>query len=342
MTAAPVDGISAFRPRPPWWGGDLQTLRNFVVMRNLRIGLPAVTGERLYLPMTDGSGDRLAASLTPAPGGRPLVVLIHGLTGSEGSTYMLASARHFHALGYPVLRLNLRGAGPSRATCRGHYHPGRSEDLRDALDALDPALAAAGLILVGYSLGGNMLLKFLTEHGGGFPIRAAATVSAPIDLAATARSLMRPRNLIYHRWLVAGMKRDALAGGLRPAERDAVEAARTVYEFDDGFVAPRHGFGGADRYYADCAALGFLDAIPVPTLVIQAQDDPWVPAAAYLDYDWRANPRLTALIPRGGGHCGFHDRGGTWHDRAMAAFFDQVSAGVSRARGAPPDRGRRR
>ena len=340
MTAAPVDGISAFRPRPPWWGGDLQTIRNFVVMRILRIGLPALPGERLYLPMTDGSGDRLAASLTPAPGRRPLLVLIHRLTGCEESTYMLTSARHFHALGYPVLRLNLRGAGPSRATCRGHYHAGRGEDLRDALEALDPA--AAGLILVGYSLGGNMLLKFLTEHGGAFPIRAAATVSAPIDLAATARHIMRPRNLIYQRRLLAGMKRGALAGGLRPAERDAVEAARTVYEFDDGFVAPHHGFGGAERYYAACSALGFLDAIPVPTLMIHAQDDPWVPAAAYLDYDWRANPRLTALIPRGGGHCGFHDRGGTWHDRAMAAFFDQVSAGVSPARGAPPVRGRRR
>ena len=342
MTPAPVDGCPAFRPRPPWWGGDLQTIRNFVVMRNLRIGRPTVTGERLYLPMADGSGDRLAASLTPAPGGRPLVVLIHGLTGSEKSTYMLNSARHFHALGYPVLRLNLRGAGPSRATCRGHYHAGRSEDLRDALHALDPASAAAGLILVGYSLGGNMLLKFLAEHDGGFPIRAAATVSAPIDLAAAARTLMRPRNLIYHRWLVAGMKRDALAGGLRPGEREAVEAARTVYEFDDGFVAPRHGFGGADRYYAACAALGFLDAIPVRTLMIHAQDDPWVPAAAYLDYDWRANPRLTALMPRGGGHCGFHDRGGTWHDRAMAVFFDQAAGGVTPARGARPGRGRRR
>ncbi len=338
MTAALVDGISAFRPRPPWWGGDLQTIRNFMVMRNLRIGLPAVPGRRSYLPMADASGDRLAASLTPAPGGRPLVVLIHGLTGSEESIYMLSSARHFHALGYPVLRLNLRGAGPSRATCRGHYHAGRGEDLRDALDALDPA----GLILVGYSLGGNMLLKFLSEHGGGFPIRAAATVSAPIDLAATARHIMRPRNLIYQRRLLAGMKRGALAGGLRPAERDAVEAARTVYEFDDGFVAPHHGFGGAERYYAACSALGFLDTIPVPTLMIHAQDDPWVPAAAYLDYDWRANPRLTALIPRGGGHCGFHDRGGTWHDRAMAAFFDQGSAGVSPARGAPPVQGRRK
>ncbi len=338
MTAAPVDGISAFRPRPPWWGGDLQTIRNFMVMRNLRIGLPAVPGRRSYLPMADGSGDRLAASLTPAPGRRPLLVLIHGLTGSEESTYMLTSARHFHALGYPVLRLNLRGAGPSRATCGGHYHAGRGEDLRDALEALDPA----GLLLVGYSLGGNMLLKFLSEHGGRFPIRAAATVSAPIDLAATARHIMRPRNLIYQRRLLAGMKRGALAGGLRPAERDAVEAARTVYEFDDGFVAPHHGFGGAERYYAACSALGFLDTIPVPTLMIHAQDDPWVPAAAYLDYDWRANPRLTALIPRGGGHCGFHDRGGTWHDRAMAAFFDQVSAGVSPARGAPPVQGRRR
>lgn len=342
MTPTPVDGISGFRPRPPWWGGDLQTIRNFVVMRRLRIGLPTVTGTRLYLPMADGSGDRLAASLTPASGGRPLVVLIHGLTGCEDSTYMLTSARRFHALGYPVLRLNLRGAGPSRASCRGHYHAGRSEDLRDALAALDPAQVADGLVLIGYSLGGNMLLKFLAEHGRAFPIRAVASVSAPIDLAATARRLMRPRNLVYHRWLLAGMKRDALAGRLSPAERDAVAAARTVYAFDDGFVAPHHGFGGADRYYAECAALRYLDAVPVPTLVIHARDDPWVPADAYLDYDWRRNPRLVALIPRRGGHCGFHDRGGTWHDRAIAAYFDRVAGGVSRARAARPARARRR
>jgi predicted alpha/beta-fold hydrolase len=301
-------------------------------MHSLGIGVPAVVGERLYLAMGDGGGDWLAASLTKTTSRRPLVVLIHGLTGCETSTYLLTSARHFHALGYPVLRLNLRGAGPSRATCRGHYHAGRSEDLRDALSALDPALREDGLLLIGFSLGGNMLLKFLAEHGAGFPIRAAATVSAPIDLAATARRFMRPRNAIYQRWLLSQMKRDSLPGAMSPAQRRAVEAARSVYAFDDGFVAPHHGFGTADRYYAECAGLRFLEAVAVPTLLIQARDDPWISPRAYLEFDWRSNPLLTALIPRHGGHCGFHDRrGGAWHNHAIAAFFDRECAGFSPA-----------
>lgn len=317
-----LDGIPAFRPRAPWWGGDLQTVRNHVVIRWLGVPLPVVDGERLFLPARDGSGDRLQAVLTPAPQRRPLVVLIHGLTGSEASIYMLVSARHFRRLDCAVLRLNLRGTGPSRATCRGHTHAGRSDDLRDALAALDPALMAGGLYLVGYSLGGNLLLKFLAEHTAAFPVAGAATVSAPIDLAATSRHLLRPRNRPYQRWLLAKMKRNTLTGALDPAERRAVEGARTVYAFDDGFVAPHHGFGNAERYYAACAARNFLGAVRVPTLLIHARDDPWVPAAAYLDHDWQATPSLTpALLPHGG-HCGFHHAdGGTWHDRAIAHFF---------------------
>jgi predicted alpha/beta-fold hydrolase len=201
-----LNGYPAFRPRAPWWGGDLQTLRNFIVVYKLGIGRPEVPGERLHLAMRDGSGDRLAGSLTPGPGDRPLVVLIHGLSGCETSTYIRVSAAHFRARGYPVLRLNLRGAGPSRASSRGHYHAGRSEDLRDALRGLEPGLLDRGLCLIGYSLGGNMLVKFLAEHGTEFPIRAAATISAPIDLAAAARELMRPRNAVYHRWMLDRMK----------------------------------------------------------------------------------------------------------------------------------------
>jgi predicted alpha/beta-fold hydrolase len=327
-----LNGYPAFRPRAPWWGGDLQTLRNFIVVYKLGIGRPEVTGERLYLPLRDGSGDRLAASFTPASGTRPLVVLIHGLSGCETSSYMRVSAAHFGSRGYPVLRLNLRGAGPSRATARGHYHAGRSEDLRDALLALGPELTDRGLMLIGYSLGGNLLVKFLAEHGTEFPIQAAATVSVPIDLAATVREFMRPRNAVYHRWMLDRMKRDGLSGQLSLAERRTVEAARTVYAFDDGFVARRFGFGTAERYYADCSGLRFLGAVPVPTLLIHAQDDPWIPADAYLGFDWNENPRLTPLIPRRGGHCGFHAReGDTWHNRVMAAFFDEAGG-----RCAPP------
>src|SRR5690554_6721551 len=151
-------GFPPFRPRPPWWGGDLQTLRNILVGRHPELSAHPVVEVRL--PMRDGSGDVLVAALqTPAPEApesRPLAVFIHGLTGCQDSLYMLRSAAAFLAAGYPVLRRSLRAAGPSRPLSRFQYHAGRSEDLRDALLGLPPERVAKGLVLTGYSLGGNM------------------------------------------------------------------------------------------------------------------------------------------------------------------------------------------
>ncbi|NNG03647.1 MAG: alpha/beta fold hydrolase [Inquilinus sp.] len=280
--------------------------------------------------MNDGTGDRLAAAFhrPTAPSGKPLAILIHGLTGCEDSTYMLASARHLLTLGHPVLRLNLRGAGPSRPLCREQYHAGRSEDLRAALAALDPGLCANGIVLVGYSLGANMMLKYLGEEGPAAPAVAAVAVSAPIDLKATQRRVMAPRNALYHRHILGRMKADILAAGeaVEPALRERATAAESVYAFDDVFVAPRNGFGDAETYYRACSAQGFLPDIRVPTLVIHAMNDPWIPNDAYRDFPWRDNPFLRPLLPAGGGHVGFHGDCGppAWHDRCIVAFLDGV------------------
>jgi predicted alpha/beta-fold hydrolase len=183
----------------------------------------------MHLAMRDGSGDRLAALLTDAPGKKPLIVLIHGLTGCETSMNMVRSALHYHALGFPVLRLNLRGAGPSRETCRGDYHAGCSRDLADALGSLvemAPELTANGLFLSAVSLGANVMIKFLAEYGVDFPIRAVVSTSAPIDLAASSLSVMRPRNALYHHWLLKRMKVDCRGSALEPMERATLEEVR--------------------------------------------------------------------------------------------------------------------
>ena len=276
--------------------------------------------------MRDGSGDRLAARFTPASGEKSLVVLIHGLTGCETSMNMVRAAIHHHGLGYPVLRLNLRGAGPSRATCKGDYHAGCSQDLADALSSVietAPELSRNGLYISAVSLGANIMIKFLAEYGADFPVRAAASVSAPIDLAASSSSVMRRRNALYHRWLLGRMKIDCGGSDLTPVQRAAMARSRTVYEFDDIFLAPRHGFEGADHYYEETGATRFLGAVSIPTLVIHARDDPWIPAAAYSANDWSRNEMLTPLLPRAGGHVGFHAPGheASWHDRCAAAFF---------------------
>jgi hypothetical protein len=290
---------------------------------------------RLELALSDGSGDALVATLNSPLGAgtsdAPLVVLVHGLSGSEESAYMLATTRHWLARGHRVVRLNLRGAGPSRALCRLQYHAGRSEDLRDALNALEPELLEAGVIMVGYSLGGNVLLKFVAEQGRAFPIRAAASVSAPIDLSAASQRFLAPRNRFYHQLLLRSMKAECFGGKAEVGEEEGqrVLATRSIFEFDDVFVAPRNGFRDAEHYYDECHARRFLSEIEVPTLLVHALDDPWIPAEAYTSYAWEQNANLHPLLAAGGGHVGFHDgdRSATYHDRCIAHFVDEVMSG---------------
>jgi len=313
-----------FRSRLPWWGRDLQTLRNYIL--GIESSLAPYPAERVEFPMTDG--DRLLASLhRPAEDlGRPLVVLIHGLTGSEDSAYIRASTRYFLDQGYRVLRLNLRGAGPSKGVCRSRYHAGRSDDLRQVLGQMDGRLAGKGLLLVGYSLGGNMLLKYLGEAGRRAIVRGAVSISAPIDLDAARRSIMRPRNRLYHRHIVTGLKLESESLELTAAQRRILAEVETVFDFDDRILAPLMGFADAPDYYRRSMALPLLPEIRVPTLVIHARDDPWIPFRSYRDFDWTSNPRLLPLLPATGGHVGFHGRGSRvpWHDRSMALFFARL------------------
>jgi predicted alpha/beta-fold hydrolase len=325
-------GYPRFRARPPWWGGDLQTLRNYFRLDAVDLG--AHPQERLEFRMNDGSGDTLLAALNrPAvpPGDgprRPLAILIHGLTGCEDSSYMLATAGHLLKLRHPVMRLNLRGAGPSRPRCRFQYHAGRSDDLRQVLLQLDGQLASQGIVLVAFSLGGNMLLKFLGEQGRRAPVLGAVSVSAPIDLKATQLRFMQRRNKAYHDFLLSRMKVEIAApnSAIATEQRAGLDRVTTVYEFDDRIVAPGNGFAGADDYYARCAAQGFMKEIRVPTLVIHARNDPWIGPDAYLSFDWKANPKLMPLLPRGGGHVGFHGIGSRepWHDRCIAEFLRRL------------------
>ena len=312
-----------FVERAPWCGRDLQTVRNHLVGDAADLsGWPA---ETVAFAMADG--DRLVGALSqPAAGGpmRPLAIVIHGLSGCADSAYVLASAKTLLGAGYPVLRLNLRGAGASRRWCGGVYHAGRSDDLAAVLAVLPAPLVAAGVVAIGYSLGASILLKYLGEAGAAAAIAAAVTVSAPIDLMATSAYLRRPRNVFYHRWLLARLKAEATAPAaeLDARERAAIAGAHSIYTFDEGFIAPRHGFADAADYYARAAAARHLPAIRVPTLMIHAANDPWVPIAPYATVDWAANRHLVPRLTRGGGHVGFHARdngatAGRWHDHCI-------------------------
>lgn len=319
-----------FLPRFPWLTGDLQTLRNTLVRP--RIDLSPWPERRLELEL--GDGDRLLAKLhlTGEAGVSPLLVLIHGLTGCEDSTYLRASAAHFLNLGYPVVRLNLRGAGPGRPLAQGHYHAGRSADLRRGLAALGELVpqASAGVALMGYSLGGNALLKLLGEGDLPLPVLAAASLSAPIDLKATQVRMMQPRNAVYHAYLLRRMKAESRA------DPKVLAQVRSVWEFDEKVVAPANGFAGAEDYYARSAAKGYWRGITVPTLIVAALDDPWIPGESYLREPWHENPNLTLSTPDHGGHVGFHGRGGStpWHNRRFEIFLKEAARQPARSRSA--------
>ena len=316
-----------FAPRPPWWGGDLQTLRNRLLPF---VSAPPASRQRLHLPIEDGSGDELAALLeepaeTLAETNSPLIVMIHGLAGSEESIYMRASCAFHLKRGRTVLRLNLRGAGASRKTCGGHYYAGCGAEIVNALSALDERLLNRGLVLIGYSLGGNILINLLAGNTRNLPVTAAAAISPPIEPAQAAQRIMARRNWPYHAWLLRAMKTESTAPGavLTADERAAIQGADSIYEFDDHFIAPRNGFKDADDYYARTAGAGVISQIGTPLLIVHALDDPWIPPQPFLDARETAPSNIRIELTSSGGHLGFHARGdrAPWHDRAVDAFI---------------------
>ncbi len=306
--------LPPFRPLRLWRGGDLQTLRNW--LKPPKDTLDLWPGEGHVITCNDGTGDRLIAKLhrPPHPGRRPLVLLIHGLSGSEDSYYVRVSASHLLEAGYPVMRLNLRGAGPGRDFAKGTYHGGRSEDIASALGDIDPKLKRHGIVAVGYSLGGNVLLKYLCETGAHADLLAAVSISAPIDLRATAHCLTSKRNRLYHAHLLEGMRKE---------RGNIAKDIRTITEYDNRITAPENGFRDAEEYYAECSSAPRLGNVRVPTLVIHAADDPWIPVTCYTGVPWADNPYLQLKLPVSGGHVGFHGVGldRPWYDMALLRFL---------------------
>jgi predicted alpha/beta-fold hydrolase len=331
MTGPP---FPPFTPRWPWIGPDLQTLRNR--LSPVRADLSRWPAERLMLELADGSGDKLSAALHRPEGSEahPLLILIHGLTGCEDSLYIRNSAAYFLEEGWQVLRLNLRGAGPSRPYCGELYHAGSGGDIRLAIEALlahDPALRGAGLFLMGFSLGGVLTMAFLRQGVADMPVLGAACISTPIDLKEAQVRIMAARNRFYHAHLLAWMREGFLAGPkVSQRDREIIGSeVNSVYDFDQNIVAPRNGFRSAEDYYERCSPKRFIEEVTTPLLVIHAGDDPWIPVASYHAVNWSdLAPHVRLALTDAGGHVGFHGAGSVvpWHDRAAAAFFQDLWA----------------
>ena len=317
-----------FTPRFPWLGGDLQTLRYYFFPCSE--DMSPWPSERLSFPVPGEEGDTMLAMLhrPKRPTDRPLVILVHGLTGCEGSSYMFETTRSFLTLGYPVMRLNLRGAGPSRETCRRSYCAGSGDNVAAVLSALDIEEARHGVVLIGFSMGGTVILHCLARLARGVWPICAVTVSMPLDLAAVIRRLMSPRNVLYHRWLLARMKEAVIGGAseISPKQQAAVLDARSIRQFDNAFTAPHHGFADCDDYYTRCSVTGLLERIDTPLLLLHARNDPWIPAAPYEDIRRDTPSNVTLLLTNDGGHVGFHDRRNTtpWYNTVIQAYLERL------------------
>jgi predicted alpha/beta-fold hydrolase len=237
----------------------------------------------------------------------PLLVLLHGLEGSSQSHYARAFAHWAHVRGWRFAVPHWRGCSGELNRAPRAYHSGDHEEVDWLLTRLRGA-AAAPLQVIGVSLGGNALLRWAAECGelAATRVRALASVSAPLDLAAGGAALGRGFNrLVYTRMFLQTMKTKASAKlqqhpGL--FDRERMLAARTLYEFDNVFTAPLHGFRDTDDYWARASAKPHLVRIRVPTLALNARNDPFVPAAS-LPRD--GGPHVKLWQPAHGGHVGF-------------------------------------
>lgn len=235
------------------------------------------------------------------PEGEPKgsLILVHGLESSSEAGYMVSMAYAALCAGYAVHRVNLRGCGASRDVCEAFYHAGLTADAAHLVYKLH---GVQPLWLIGYSLGGNVVLKLAGELGSDGPrlLRGVAGVSAPVDLAACVQAMEAPENRFYDRRFVRQM--------VRRIGRDRgfpLDGVRSVREFDDRVTAPHFGFRDAWEYYRTQSAVNVLDRICVSTLIVSAADDPLVPARVFEHPAIASNPNLELRLIPHGGHLGF-------------------------------------
>jgi predicted alpha/beta-fold hydrolase len=264
---------------------------------------------------------------------RPTLVLVHGLEGSCESGYMLGLAERSFAAGWNAVRLNQRNCGGTESLTPTLYNSGLSGDFRAVLNELIERDSLSNIFFAGYSMGGNLVLKMAGELGGALPrqLRGIAAVGPALELARCVDAVDLPANFVYQRHFVKGLKnRMRRKAQLFPGRFDLGRMARvrTLREFDDKITAAYCGFRDAADYYAQSSALRIVGEICVPTLVVTAQDDPFVPFASFSDPALVANPHIRLTAPSFGGHCAFISRySGArrfWAEGCVMEFFSEL------------------
>ena len=313
---------SQFRPPAFLRNGHVQTILQVLFPRRFTLRF-----ERERLDLDDG--DFVDLDWHEA-GSRRVAILSHGLEGNSRQDYMLGTARALIASGWDVLAWNFRGCGGEPNRLLRFYHSGETGDLAAVIR--HAAARYERIALVGFSLGGNVTLKYLGEAPPHHAVCAAAAVCVPIDLASCARALdERASNRVYLRRFITTLVAKIEAKARRFPELDVRGARRigSFREFDGRFTAPIHGFRDADDYWARASARPLLPRITVPTLLLNPRNDPFLAPPCYPEPEAEASAHLFLETPDSGGHVGFLDLANgleRWSERRVAQFLGEKAA----------------
>ena len=322
--------------RPAWWlpGPHLQTLWAALFRR---FGRPRLERQRLELP--DGDFLDLDWNRGKPADDTPIVLLLHGLQGSSESPYAWGLLAEFERRGWRAAVMHFRGCSGEPNRLARSYHSGDTGDVACVVEYLRGRFPDRPVFVAGFSLGGNVLLKWLGETGREAPISGAVAVSVPFDLGQCADRLEQGFSTIYRRHLVGELHRGVQLKFSTwpepPIDLGRLPRWRTFREFDENVTAPLHGFQGAEDYYRRSSSGPFVGLIRIPTLIIQAEDDPFLPGLS--------KPRLSSWVrleaSRRGGHVGFvagavPGKPRYWLEERIPAFFEEVR--TLRPRRPPP------
>lgn len=258
-----------------------------------------------------------------------LIIVSHGLEGDASRAYVKGLIKAFTDRGFHGLGWNFRGCSGEMNRKERFYHSGATDDLALVIAHALKSGAYKELYLAGFSLGGNLTLKYLGEPGRDRPaeLRKAVTFSVPLDLSASCKKIGERSNYIYSkRFLTHLSKKIRTKAAQMPESFDTspLKTINTLKQFDDEYTAPLHGFKDAEEYYARCSALQFLADIKVPTLILSAKNDPFLSPECFPEKEFKNHPFVTFEAPEQGGHVGFAQADGSYYseERAVAFIFE--------------------
>ncbi len=303
------------------FNGHLQT-----IIPSLMRKVPQIPYQRKRIETPDDDFlDLDWAFVTPERPAQTLAIISHGLEGDSRRPYVMGMVRALLADGYDVLAWNYRSCSGEMNRQRRFYHMGATDDLHTVITHVLTQHTYGKLVLLGFSAGANITLKYLGEQKTTLSplIQRAVVFSAPLDVAASSKTLSQPQNFVYERRFLKSLRRKIqMKALLQPGVFDTapLEKIRRLREFDEAYTAPLHGFRNADDYYQQSSSRNFLSSIAIPTLIVNALNDPFLSPECMDKELVRHTPHVWLQVTPTGGHCGF------MHQSLKSVFWSELRA----------------